>query len=236
MAIRWITEADTSDPTNPKSAQAAEAASWLLYKLTAEKYPGITTRVEWYGYDKAECLACHANLIAGSSAYNSYALPHSHVLYRTTSQEKIRLRGTPVVSVSSISSGGQSISASEFWVVNSTYLVKRDGGCWDLNAGVEIEYTAGINPPQAGKDAAILLANELILAAEGSGACALPTRVTSVSRQGMDYSLLDPQDFLDNGRTGIYEIDSFIKAANPIGAKKKPRIFSVDTPSGVTRR
>lgn len=237
MAVRWITEADTTDPTNPKSAKAVETASWLLYKLTAEKYPGIVERTEWYGFDQSECSSCLADMLASSSNYGGYFSTHSHVLYRSTSQDRIRLRGTPIVDIISIKYDGEELNPTDFWVINSTYLQRRDRTCWDLSKGLEITYTAGVNPPEAGKAAAVMLANEFILAMEDPNQCGLPSRmITSVSRQGLDYTILDPQDFLDNGRTGIYEIDTFIKAANPIGAKKKPRVFSVDMPSGVTRR
>ena len=51
MAISWITEDDLSDPSNPLSAVMAESASWILYKLTGEKYTGFRTSTEWYGHD-----------------------------------------------------------------------------------------------------------------------------------------------------------------------------------------
>jgi hypothetical protein len=44
--------------------------------------------------------------------------------------------------------------------------------------------------------------------------------------------MLDPQDFLDRGKTGIYEIDMFITSANPRGALKKPQVYVAGRPSG----
>src|SRR5690606_18228685 len=140
-----------------------------------------------------------------------------------------------VRSVESISYQGQALSPTEYYVENKKYLVRRDGQCWNMNSGLEISYTSGINPPEAGKMAAIKLANELILSVSDPANCVLPSRVTSVSNQGVDFDMLEPTDFLENGRTGIYEIDLFISAANPTKAKKKPRVFSVDLPSGTTR-
>lgn len=235
MAIRWITEADTNDPTNPHTARAVEAACWILYKLTGEKYPGITDRTEWYGYDQAACGSCLSGMIVGSENYSSSAA-HRHILYRTTSQQKIRLRGTPVRTVSSVVQGDVTLSSADYWVVNSTYLTLTGNRCWDLSSGVTVTYSAGINPPEAGKRAAIRLANEFILEYTEAGSCNLPDNITSMSRQGVDYTMLDRNEFLNVGRTGIYEIDTFIKAANPSGAKKKPRVFSVDMPGGVTKR
>lgn len=224
MAVRWITEADTIAPTDPDAALHVEAASWILYKLTAEKYSGIVERTEWYGLGNSECFTCLSDI------------EHRHVFYRTGEADRIRLRGTPVISITSVTQGGVALSPTDFRVLNSMYLAKAGGGCWDLNNGVEVVYNSGTRPPEAGRQAAIRLANEFILSATDAGACSLPDRVTAISRQGMDYTILDPQDFLDKGKTGIYEIDLFLRTANPVGAKKKPRVFIADAPNGTTRR
>ena len=71
-----------------------------------------------------------------------------------------------------------------------------------------------------------VLANELLLADSNSPDCRIPERVQSVSRQGVSWTMIDPQDFLDKGRTGIYEVDMLIRAVNPSGAKRRVRVFS----------
>lgn len=224
MAVRWITESDTIAPTDPDSARHVEAASWILYKLTAEQYSGIVLRTEWYGLDNTECFSCTDRLI------------HRHVFHRSNSVLNLRLRGTPVVSIGSVKYGGVLLDSTQYRVTNSMYLSLVGSECWDLQKGIEVVYNSGTRPPEAGRQAAIRLANELILSATDASACSLPERVTAVSRQGMDYTILDPQDFLDKGKTGIYEIDLFIRTSNPVGAKKKPRIFIPDKPNGMTRR
>lgn len=235
MAIRWITEADTSAPTDPNSAFAVEAACWILYKLTAEKYPGITERTEWYGLKTVSCSSCISDFIEGSEYYQNQLTTHAHVWYTTPYVRRIRLRGYPVRAVESVTYQGQVLVPADYYIENKKYLVRRDGQCWNMNSGLEISYSSGINPPEAGKQAAIRLANELMLSVSDPAACSLPSRVTNVDNQGLSFSLLEPTDFLENGRSGIYEIDLFILAANPTNAKKKPRVFSVDLPSGTTR-
>jgi hypothetical protein len=74
-----------------------------------------------------------------------------------------------------------------------------------------------------------VFAIELIKAWEGDD-CALPDRVTSVTRQGISYTILDNQDFLENFRTGIYVIDLFLKTANPAKALAPSKVFSPDMP------
>jgi hypothetical protein len=64
----------------------------------------------------------------------------------------------------------------------------------------------------------------------GSAACALPERISSVARQGVSYTVMDPQEFISNGKVGIYEIDLFLAAVNPNKAKKRPRIFLAGGP------
>lgn len=231
MAVRWITEADVENPTDPATAYSVEAASWILYKLTGEKYPGVAQRTEWYGRENTTCSTCLPGF--GDA---SLGVEHRHVFYTSTQQKRIRLRGTPVVSIDSVTYQGSVLPPSDYWVENSQNLILRNGACWDLNSGVQVVYNSGIRPPEAGRMAAVRLANEFILAVSDPGECRLPDRVTSISRQGVSYDLLDPQDFLTEGRTGIYEIDLFIKAANPVNAKKKPRVFIPGGLNGATRR
>ena len=50
----------------------------------------------------------------------------------------------------------------------------------------------------------------------------------------MSWTLLDPQDFLDKGRTGIYQVDLFLRTVNPDGARLRARVFSPDIPRGKT--
>jgi hypothetical protein len=73
------------------------------------------------------------------------------------------------------------------------------------------------------------LAIELVKSYEGDETCALPQRVTSVARQGVSYTVLDDQDFIDNMRTGLYAVDLFLKASNPDKARARARVFSPDT-------
>jgi len=64
----------------------------------------------------------------------------------------------------------------------------------------------------------------------GDDECMLPQRITSISRQGVSYTLLDSQDFIDDLRTGLYAIDLFLKSVNPDKARARTRVFSPDVP------
>jgi hypothetical protein len=87
----------------------------------------------------------------------------------------------------------------------------------------EIEYEYGSEAPPDICRAINQLAQEFARADAGLD-CALPERVTSVSREGVSWTLIDPQDFLDHGRTGIYFVDLVLKAYS--GSASRTEIFS----------
>jgi hypothetical protein len=99
-----------------------------------------------------------------------------------------------------------------------------------------VTYRFGTRPPALGRLAAKALADQYLLAYTGSDECMLPQRVTQVTRQGMSWTLLDPQDFLNKGRTGLYQVDLFLITVNPDGAKLRSRVFSPDLHRGKTVR
>jgi hypothetical protein len=90
---------------------------------------------------------------------------------------------------------------------------------------VYVTYTYGSQPPQAIQRAMDVLAVEIQKAIDGDNTCKLPSRVTSATRQGITFTLLDPQTFLDEGKTGIYEVDLALITYNPSGAKQRARVW-----------
>jgi hypothetical protein len=218
MATLWISAADTIDPAGPYTESAVQFASFVLYKLSGEKYTGIQTTTEVYTSESTWSTATNAALIGGAM-YNLPRFAEGH--------RNLRLRNTPVRSVISVTHLGRVLDPSEFSLRNNSYLVRQNALPWVLDPVHElsITYSYGTPPPAAGKRAAIRLANELILSDKGSGACALPERIQSVNRQGVSYTIMDPQEFISNGKVGIYEIDLFLAAVNPNKAKKRPKVF-----------
>jgi hypothetical protein len=225
MATLWISAADTIDPTGPYTDSAVQYASFILYKLSAEKYSGIQTVTEVYSSESSLSTSTTPELVNG----NVYNFPRF-----SDGQRNLRLRHTPVRAINSITYLGRELDPSEYSLRNNSYLVRQNALPWVLDPVNELSvtYTYGTPPPAAGKRAAIRLANELILSDMGSAACSLPERISSVSRQGVSYTVMDPQEFISNGKVGIYEIDLFLAAVNPNKAKKRPKVFSVDRPRG----
>lgn len=102
---------------------------------------------------------------------------------------------------------------------------------------VTVDYTYG-SPPSSDMQRAINQFAQQLAWADAGLSCSLPERVTNVTRQGVSYTLLDPQDFLDNGRTGLYFVDLVIKAyqarkVSVYSPETKParRLRSVQVPS-----
>ena len=234
MPKLWVTSTETVDPGSLAAEHAVQYASFILYKLTGEKYPGTETSTDYYQFDNGK--------IGYASAYESTLVdgeirPIPVGQNTWTRSTELHLRSTPVVGIDSITINGQLVDPTLYRIVNHRYLIRLDRLPWAINAQDEIAvtYRHGTPPPRAGRMAALRLANELIYADAGDDRCTLPERITSITRQGTTIAMLDPQDFLQNGKTGIYVVDMFIKAANPNNAKKKPKVFSPDKPFGERR-
>lgn len=90
----------------------------------------------------------------------------------------------------------------------------------------------GMDPPSSGVAAAEALAAELARA-HANIPNRLPTRLTSITRQGVTMAVVDPMQYLDKGLTGVYEADVFIRAYNPDGQRRRPKVYSPDL--GYTR-
>lgn len=82
---------------------------------------------------------------------------------------------------------------------------------------LEVQYRIKPNLPAGGARAVRKLAYELYLSDSGSGACSLPDRVTSIVRQGITWTILDPMDFLQEKLTGLGSVDQWISAVNNRG-------------------
>lgn len=230
MIQAWASYADMANPTHPLAEEMMKSASWILYKLTAEKYPGIQTTKEIYSA-KDFSVKTSPVLMQGKM----YNLPVNTTM---GNRRELYLRHTPVRRIISISVGGQYRPFEDYEIRNHTFIIKKDRTYWNFNSAmeVEIEYEFGVEPPTLGKEAALRLANELILAIDDDPACSIPANVTSVNRQGFSFQLNDPQVFLEKGRTGIKEVDLFIATTNPTGSRKKARLYSPTRIIGETRQ
>lgn len=154
------------------------------------------------------------------------------------------LRG-PVASIDEVLVGEDVIPASAYRVDitgGAWLLVRVDGGCWPTcqnftadegEAGsFVVSYGFGKALPLVLATAAAMLACEFSKALAG-GPCKLPSKMTRLSRQGVEIEL-EPPDPAD-GKTGIREVDMVVAMLNPGGRQSPPLILSLDLPESCDR-
>lgn len=146
-------------------------------------------------------------------------------------QGKVLLRGKPLREIVSVKSykSGDDLMYTQF---RGGALLELDRPMTSICSGsdrVDVTYQYGSPPSEAIQYAIGFLATELQKAVDGADDCKLPARfVTSVNRQGVSWTMLDPQDFYDHGRVGIPEIDIILKSVGV--SKARSRVFSPEYP------
>jgi len=142
----------------------------------------------------------------------------------------------PVDQIVQIVIGDEIVPTGSYRLDSARFVVRTDGGNWpvcnDLSKSSgpgtwRVTYRAGLEVPMLGQMAAAELACEFLKKLSGLE-CKLPSRVTNISRQGVSMTLLDPQDFLTEGRIGLYLSDLFIKTFNPNHLASRSRVYSPD--------
>lgn len=230
--MAWAGLRDLKKPGHPQAEFALEIASQILTALTGHLY--LESRTVSEMYDTRLVLSAGASPYVAT--YQGLLLPMVRPGCECNAcgvVHRIRLRGRPVTSVIEVYVAGRKLNPNEYLLLDHSVLgfLTQDVCC----AGcVTVRYRYGGNIPAAGKWAAVKLADELVESLDPDGDCKLPARVTSVSRQGVSWTLLDQQDFLSDGRTGIYEVDLFLSTVNPGKAVRPARVFSVDRPRAAT--
>lgn len=238
----WATIADVCSPCDDYDFDVGLledcllAASEVLFKLTARRYPGVCTQTVHplrSGFPGMEPRSYDAASRAGSSPY---PFRGGWPLF-TAQRRETRVVGlgvTPVIDVTSVTVAGAVLDPGAYRVDDYRWLVRTDGSTWpscpdpiDDPEGFHVDVTYGRTPPQSGILAAASLGCELALSCspETVGECRLPSRVTSITRQGISMVVLDPFDFLEDGKTGVYEVDLFIKAENPERVQRRARAY-----------
>lgn len=156
---------------------------------------------------------------------------------------QVRLIG-PVDSIVEVTIGGIAVDPATYRVDDNHWLVRTAGECWPTCADMdtddgdnvfEVTYIRGTTPPPALLRAASTLECEWAKACTGAE-CRLSNRVTSIARQGINIEMASPEAFMDEGMTGLWEVDSVITALNPYRRKQRSRIWApeMNVPRTVT--
>jgi hypothetical protein len=152
--------------------------------------------------------------------------------------------GGKVAGITSVKVDGETLASSEYRLDGGRWLVRltdASGGnegwpcCQRLDLAsteectFEIAYLTESDVPEMGARAVAELACELAKSCSTvAGECRLPKRVTNLTRQGVTMTLLDPMQFLDGGKTGLYLPDLFLATVNPSGLRAPPRVLTPD--------
>jgi hypothetical protein len=236
----WILPEDMGDYAYTEyTEEAAQVASNLLWAMSGRKYTGETIVTERYtctlrNNRMGPSDRTNSPVLFGGDVYNIPSGDYDEYSELTSDglspESRVKLRGRPVTRIITIRNrNGLILDPSTYYLVDHSTIHIKAGTPW-TPCNVEITYAYGITVPTAGKMAARKLAIEFARLWSGDDMCELPQRVTSVSRQGVSYTILDNQEFIDELRTGIYEIDLFLKVVNPDNARRKSKVFSVDQP------
>ena len=243
MSNLWVTVEELGTYADSDYAyDACKTASHLLWAMSGRKFSGITTVTERYVSQFDPYLRTAGSnfrywpaLVNG--AVTNVPIGGSDRIYGndflgdgTSSRSRVRLRGRKVVQIHTVRDmQGNIVDPSKYYLVDHSVLYGAPNANWNP-ANIEVTYTYGTPPPTSGRAAARILATELIKLYEGDDTCALPQRVTSVARQGVTYTILDNQSFIDELKTGLYAVDLFLKTVNPDKARARARVFTPDVP------
>lgn len=188
---------DISDPD--AAALLAEQATWLLWALSGRKYSGPCAATAHVCMPcaclKAECCCAFGDRIDLGEYW-------------------------PVTSISEVRIDGAVFTGWSLF--EHRWLTRTDGGRWPRCGGmieplIEADLVFGREPNAAARAAARTLLCELAKACWSPSKCRLPQRMSSMTREGVTYAFLDPMEMLNNGRTGLYEVDLWLAAEKMAG-------------------
>lgn len=145
---------------------------------------------------------------------------------------------TSTADVLEVTVKGEIVDPSAYQIQNNYLLVRTDGQCFPTCVDYSkqdppeftVTYRRGEPVPDALQVAAGTLAYEYALACTNSDECRLPTRLQSLSRQGVSVQVNVGNTYMDFGMTGLAEIDQLVINMNPYRATERPRVLSPDRP------
>ena|SRR3984885_4097189 len=244
----------TSQGVDAACAQAAAAASHVLYELSGRVYTGEcgpeTIRPVARPTDSdTRSLSGLSPLgwFSASGTASSYgsSLPGVVAHYATSEPPTIKLPW-PVNTIAQVKIDGVIIPAGEYELRGHQELVRMRVNAsapptqrwgWptsqimdlpDTEAGTfSITFTFGAPPPGSGILAATKLAEVMAMVLLGD-TNRYPKRVTQIARQGVTAQVTSAVDMLKDGATGIWEVDLFILAVNPAKLQRQSTVWSPD--------
>jgi hypothetical protein len=144
-----------------------------------------------------------------------------------------------VSSIVEVKLNGTVMVTGTYRVDDHRLLVRTDGGTWPLCQDMASPDTAdntwavtalyGQPVPVSGQFAVGELAAEFAKACVGA-ACALPSSVSQVARQGVTLDFSQFAEIIKAGLVGLRFCDLFISTFNPQHLQAAPQVYDVDGP------
>jgi hypothetical protein len=243
----WLDKADLpctlgAEATDAIKDSAIAAASFVLWALGGRRHGLCSTTIRPCRADVVGALdvawgewgtGYHPALISGEW-FNICGHKRS---CGCTALSEIRLPWGPTGAVSEVKIDGTALATTAYRVDDRRLLVRLDGEAWpacqdllldDSEPGTfSITFTHGVPLDDMAPQAAGELACEFVKSRIG-GKCRLPERVQTITRQSVTWTLLDPQQFLTEGRTGLYFVDLWLAAVNPTAQPEESHVWSVE--------
>ena len=152
-----------------------------------------------------------------------------------TPTDSIELGFFPITEILQVKIDGLVLLPTAYQLRGQKTLVRVDGGTWPCDQDLSlpttdpdtfvIEFTHGIEPPDAGKHCCAVYAVELAKSFCNLD-CSLPQRTQYMTRQGISTILMDPLNVIERGMIGLPTIDAWIKAVNPHTRRKRAMMAS----------
>lgn len=247
LCAPWATTADLCEPCDDYIVSDSidtylEMASELLYKATAQQYPGECDVIvhpcacSWFSdrdltvnngiltlatYTHFQACGCSTGSSCSCRFRSSIELPYGPV--------------AEITSVTTTDDGELPLGSYDF---RGNELVRLDGNRWPLcDDDFLVSYVYGVAPPRHLRHAAAILACELYMGcnpdAFDDAPCKLPRNIVSVVRQGTSIALQSAFFTPLPGRPvqfGIPEIDMAIALENPYGLTAPMVVLDPDEP------
>ena len=140
-----------------------------------------------------------------------------------------------ITKIEEVRQDGVIVDPTAYRVDDGRNLVRTDGECWpicqDMSADITepgtfaVTYMSAYPVDGLGAYAAGILACEFAKACAGAK-CRLPAGVTSITRQGVSYTIASGA--FPDGMTGIREVDAWISIYNPQRRTQQSTVWSPD--------
>ena len=221
--VIWPCPTDGIDPA--LIADAESLAGQLLWSLSGYRVGLCTFRETFRPASTGACGYPYKDS-NGNWRNNGAA---SHLCCR------VLLTHRPVDSVTEVTDEGVVVPAENYRLEGS--WLRNRVSCWSVVGGCDdpellVTYQAGVPFPAGTGAAAGEVACEYLTALQG-GQCRLPSRATSITRQGVTVTLDTAADFVGRGRIGLPVTDAWLEATVGTGPRVPSRVYSPDLPKGI---